>query len=119
VLIITGDNIKFEFGVRATDGDRREIARYVKDDLEPGLYWFCFCGPVNEGHEPDFRIADHWYSVIWAELDTGIRVFITVQEHNRSFFMETDRCWNSTLGSVLETTGMLDTSRAGTLTKTI
>jgi hypothetical protein len=58
VLIITGDNIKFEFGVRATDGDRREIARYVKDDLEPGLYWFCFCGPVNEGHEPDFRIAD-------------------------------------------------------------
>ena len=88
MLIITGDNIKFEFGVRATDGDRREIARYVKDDLEQGLYWFCFCGPVNEGHEPDFRIADDRYSVIWAEFDTGIRVFITVQEHNRSFFME-------------------------------
>jgi hypothetical protein len=44
VLIITGDNIKFEFGVRATDGDRREIARYVKDDLEPGLYCSAFAG---------------------------------------------------------------------------
>jgi hypothetical protein len=85
VLIITGDNIKFEIGGRARDGDRRTIARH---DLEPGLYWFCFCGPVNEGHEPDFRIADHRYSVIWAEFDMGIRVFITVQEQNRNFFME-------------------------------